>query len=145
MPKGLDILRGTGDEFKMPPVAQMLGWELLEIEAGRIKVRYQAASDFLNPQGNIQGGILASMLDDVMGPAGFTVVDEGQFVPTLEMKVSFFRPAKPGPLIAEGRLVHRSRSVAYVEGELWNEEGELIAKGSATLRIVTADLSELKL
>lgn len=140
---GIDILKNLSGEGEMPPIARLLGWELLEIEPGRVKVRYEAGRQFLNPMGNVQGGILASMLDDVMGPAAFTTVEEGQFVPTLEFKVSFLRPAKPGTLIAEGRLIHRTKSVAYVEGDLRTEDGELVAKGTATLRIVAAELREL--
>lgn len=144
MPTGIDILKDVGNGLQMPPIAKLLGWELLEIEHGRVKVRYEATDQFLNPQGNVQGGILASMLDDAMGPAAFTTVEEGQFVPTLEFKVSFFRPAKPGTLVAEGRLVHRTKSVGYVEGELRTEDGDLIAKATATVRVVTAELPELR-
>lgn len=140
----MDILSATGDEQRKPPVAELLGWELLEIEPGRVKVQYEAGRQFLNPMGNVQGGILAAMLDDVMGPAAFTTVEEGKFVPTLEFKVSFLRPAKPGTLVAEGRLVHRTKSVAYVEGDLWTDDGDLVAKGTATLRVVTAELPELQ-
>lgn len=144
MATGIEILKSVGVEYEKPPVGKLLGWELLEVEPGRVKARYRAGEQFLNPQGNVQGGILAAMLDDVMGPAAFTLVDEGQFTPTLEFKVSFFRPAKPGALIAEGRVVHRSKSVAYSEGDIRNEDGELVAKGTATLRIVAADLSHLR-
>jgi uncharacterized protein (TIGR00369 family) len=52
------------------------------------------------------------------------------------MKVSFLRPARPGPLIAEGRVVHKTRTLAFVEGTLSTEDGDLIATGSATLRIL---------
>lgn len=141
---GMDILKGVGGEQRKPPVAELLGWELLEIEPGRVKVQYEAGRQFLNPMGNVQGGILGAMLDDVMGPAAFTTVDEGQFVPTLEFKVSFLRPAKPGTLIAEGRLVHRTKSVAYVEGDLRTVDGEIVAKGTATLRVTMAELPELQ-
>lgn len=140
----MDILSATGDEQRMPPVARLLGWELLEIEPGRVKVRYEAGRQFLNPMGNVQGGILAAMLDDVMGPAAFTTVEEGKFVPTLEFKISFFRSAKAGMLIAEGRLVHRTKSIAYVEGDLWTGAGELVARGTATLLVVTAELPGLE-
>lgn len=113
-------------------------------EPGRVKVRYTAGEQFLNPQGDVQGGILASMLDDAMGPAAFTMVEDAQFVPTLEMKVSFLRPAKPGNFVAEGRVIHRTRSVAFVEGDLSTGDGDLVATASATLRVVAADLPQLR-
>jgi uncharacterized protein (TIGR00369 family) len=142
---GIDILKAAGSpELPMPPCARLLGWELLEIEPGRVKARYQASEQFLNPQGVVQGGFVAAMLDDVMGPAAFSLLDEGQFTPTLEFKISFMRPVKPGPVIGEGRVIDRTKSTVFMEGELRDESGALLARGSATARIVNADLPELR-
>ena len=59
-------------EGKVPPApaAELLGWTLIEIdpEKGKIRVQYEAKREFLNPVGNVQGGILTAMLDDAMGP-----------------------------------------------------------------------------
>ncbi len=135
---GLDTLCAAATTGEgMPPAAGLLGWEALSIEPGRVRVRYTAREAFYNPMGSVQGGFLAAMLDDAMGPALFTLLDEGQHAPTLEMKVSFMRPAYAGPLIAEGRVAHRGGSVAFVEGELRSEGGDLIATATATLRIVS--------
>ena len=141
--KGIEVLRSVGGELEMPPCAKLLGWQLIEIEPGRVKVRYEASADFLNPQGVVQGGFVAAMLDDVMGPAAFSLLEEGQFAPTLEFKVSFMRPVKPGPVTGEGRVVERTRSIVFMEGALHSEGGELLARASATARIVSSDLPEL--
>jgi uncharacterized protein (TIGR00369 family) len=134
---GLDVLRAASDGLvETPPAAALLGWKALSLEPGRVRVRYTARPEFGNPQGAIQGGFLAAMLDDAMGPALFTTLAADQFAPTIEMKVSFLRPARPGPLIAEGRVVHKTRTLAFVEGTLSTEDGDLIATGSATLRIL---------
>jgi uncharacterized protein (TIGR00369 family) len=100
-----------------------------------VRVRYTARPEFGNPQGAIQGGFLAAMLDDAMGPALFTLLGSDQFAPTIEIKVNFLRPARPGPIIAEGRVVHRTRSLAFLEGTLATDGGDLIATGTATARI----------
>jgi uncharacterized protein (TIGR00369 family) len=96
--------------LEIPPAAALLGWKALELEPGHVRVRYTARREFGNPQGAIQGGFLAAMLDDAMGPALFTLLGANQFAPTIEINVSFLRPARPGPIIAEGRVVHRTRS-----------------------------------
>ena len=135
---GLDVLRAaaaTGEG--MPPAAELLGWKALSIEPGHVRVRYTARESFYNPMGSVQGGFLAAMLDDAMGPAAFTLLQDGQFAPTLEMKVSFLAPAQAGPLVAEGRVLKKGSSVVFVEGTLSTEAGDLIATASATLRIVT--------
>jgi uncharacterized protein (TIGR00369 family) len=75
------------------------------------------------------------MLDDAMGPALFTLLEVGPPAPTIEMKVSFLRPATAGTLIGEGRVVHLTRSVAFLEGTLATEDGALIATATATARV----------
>ncbi len=136
---GIDMLRAVdaGDAL-MPPAAALLGWKALVIEPGHVRVQYTAREQFYNPGGNVQGGFLAAMLDDAMGPALFTLLDAGQFAPTIEMKVNFLRPASVGTLIAEGHVLHRGRSVAFMEGRLSTEDGVLIATATATARILAA-------
>ncbi len=100
-------------------------------------VRFEARPEFTNPVGNVQGGILASMLDDTMGPALVATLPPGQFAPTLEMKVSYFAPAKVGPIWGRGRVVHAGRTNAFVEADLVDPEDKLIARASATVHIVS--------
>ena len=72
-----------------------------------LEVTFNAHAGFANPMGNVQGGFLAAMLDDTLGPALVATLDDGEFAPTLELKVSFLRPAVPGRLTGTGRVVHR--------------------------------------
>jgi uncharacterized protein (TIGR00369 family) len=125
----------------MPPVANLLGWQLEEIDpdAGTITVRFQAREEFTNPLGNVQGGILAAMLDDTMGPALVATLPPGKFTPTLEMKVSYFAPAKVGPLWGRGRVVKVGSTNAFVEADLVDSSDTLIARASATVRIITIE------
>jgi uncharacterized protein (TIGR00369 family) len=139
---GLDVMRAISEGLaEMPPAAALLGWKALEFAPGHVRVRYTARSEFANPQGAVQGGFLAAMLDDAMGPALFTTLSAEDFAPTIEMKVSFMRPARPGPLIAEGRVVHQTRSLAFLEGTLATEDGDLVATATATARIIPSMLS----
>ena len=121
-----------------PPAAALLGFELLAIDEtqGTIRTRFMARPEFANPIGAIQGGFLAAMLDDTLGPALTATLAPNQFAPTLELKVNFIAPAQVGPLIGEGRVVSRGSTVAFLAGELRTEAGELIATATATARIV---------
>jgi uncharacterized protein (TIGR00369 family) len=133
---GLDILRAASEgTIETPPAASLLGWKALSLEPGNVRIRYTARPDFCNPHGAIQGGFLAAMLDDAMGPGLFTTLSADQFAPTIEMKVNFIRSARPGPIIAEGSVVHRTSSIAFLEGKLTTVDGELIATATATSRI----------
>lgn len=121
-----------------PRCAQTLGMKILEAEpgSGEVTVQFDAKHDFDNPVGNIQGGFLSAMLDDTIGPTISTVLEPDEFSPTLEIKVSFLRPARAGTLFGYGRIVHRGRSIVFSEAELKDGEGQVIARASATSRIV---------
>jgi len=142
---GLDVLRAASEGLvETPPAAALLGWKALSLEPGRVRVRYTAKPEFANPQGAIQGGFLAAMLDDAMGPALFTLLAAEDFAPTIEMKVNFVRPARTGPIVAEGSVVHKTSSIAFLEGKLETDEGDLIATATATARIIQSAGNKLR-
>jgi len=120
-------------ELPVPPAAQTLGIKFTHVDpdSGSIEVELQAKAEFTNPAGNIQGGFLAAMLDDTMGPALAATVAKGEFAPTLNLNVSFHRPAKVGVIHGKGRVIKRGKDVCYLAGELF-QEGELIASATAT-------------
>lgn len=122
----------------MPSATTTLGWSLVraEPERGEIEVSFEATGDFLNPAGTVHGGFLTAMLDDTMGPALAATLDPGLYAATIEIKVSFLRPARPGRLTGHGRVVHRGGTIAFLAGELRDDAGRVVAVGSATARIL---------
>jgi uncharacterized protein (TIGR00369 family) len=114
----------------------MLGVRPLHAEPGRVSFEFHASEQFLNPAGVIQGGFLTVMLDETMGPAALSALGPGHTVPTLELKVSFLRPGRVGRLVADARVVHKGRSVVFLEGRLTDDDGNLIATSTATARVV---------
>jgi uncharacterized protein (TIGR00369 family) len=134
---GMQILKDAGVSAKLHPSEQLLGWRLLEIEEGRVKAEFEGRPEFLNPAGAVHGGLLAAMLDEVMGAAAFSTAEPGRHTVTLEIKVQYVRPGRPGKFTAEAKLVHRTKSIAFAEGELKDANGDLVATGSATLRYVS--------
>lgn len=126
----------------MPPAAVTLGWELSSVtpERGEIEVLFTATTAFTNPTGAVQGGFLAAMLDDTLGPALAATLPPTAFAPTLELKVNYLRPARPGRLVGRGRVVHRGGTIAFLSGELCDESGTVLATATATARIVQSAL-----
>jgi uncharacterized protein (TIGR00369 family) len=126
------------DRFEKPPCAHLLGWEMLEEdpEHGRVRLRFQGRPEFVNPAGFIQGGLLAAMLDDAMGPAALVMSGGTLFTSTINLQVSYLAPAKPGPLIAEGRVVQMGKTVAFLEAELSDENGVVVARATSAARLV---------
>jgi uncharacterized protein (TIGR00369 family) len=130
-----DVLAGR---LPPPPAAATLGWQLVRVapERGEIEVRFDALPTFTNPMGNVQGGFLTAMLDDTLGPALVATLAPEEFAVTLELKVSFLRPARPGQLTGHGRVLHRGGSVAFLEGDLRDTSDDVLATATATARIV---------
>ena len=119
-----------------PNYVDLLGMRPLHAEPGHVRCEFLASEQFLNPAGMVQGGFLTAMLDDTMGPAAMSQLGAGHFAPTLELKVNFLRPARPGKLICDGRVVHMGKSVAFLEGSLADEDGNVVATATATARVV---------
>ena len=132
-----DVMEGRAPR---PPAAGVLGWELVSVDpdAGTIEVAFTATDQFLNPVGVIQGGFLAAMLDDTMGPALVATLGPGRFAPTADLHVQFLRPARPGRLTGRGRVVRRGKDVAFLAGELLDESGQIVAAATATALIRAA-------
>ena len=128
------------DGLPMPPVAKILGWTLLAVdpEAGTIEVGFEAGEEFTNPTGAVQGGFVAAMLDDTMGPAVFAMGKGEIFAPTLDLNVSFIRPARTGAFVGKGRVVSLGKTIAFLEGELYDGDGVLVARSTATARVMAA-------
>ncbi len=127
----------VGNHVPRPPAyAKLLGMRPLHAEPGNVRFEFHPGEQLLNPVGVIQGGFVTAMLDETMGPAALSELGPGFAVPTLELKVSFLRPTYPGTLVADARVVHRGRSVVFMEGALFDEDGAKLATATATARIV---------
>lgn len=121
----------------MPPAAKLLGFELLaaDPEAGTIEVAFTATDEFLNPFGAVQGGILAAMLDDTVGPALAARLGPDEMAVTTDLHVQYLRPAQPGRLVGRGRVVREGRDIGFLAGELVDGAGTVVATATATVRI----------
>lgn len=116
-----------------PACARTLGLKFVQIdvERGHIEVNFEAKPAFLNTAGYVQGGFLAAMLDDTMGPALAATLNANEFAPTVNLNVQFHRPATVGPLKGVGHVVLRGKEVCQLSGELIQND-KIVATASAT-------------
>jgi uncharacterized protein (TIGR00369 family) len=126
------------DGLNMPPISKLLGWRLIDLkpEQGLIKVGFEGKPEFTNPSGFIQGGMLAAMLDDTMGPAAFIMSNGKQFTPTISLNVNFVSPGRVGPFVCEAKVVQMGKTVVFVEGRLMDGAGTLVATATSNSRLV---------
>jgi uncharacterized protein (TIGR00369 family) len=128
------------DNLTLPPSAKLLGWRLLDArpQEGWVKVGFDGKVEFCNPAGFVQGGLLAAMLDDTMGPAVFMMTEGKLYTTTISLTVNFLAPARPGPITAEAKVTQLGKTIAFVEGKLTAEDGTLLATASVSARLLEA-------
>ena len=119
---------------KRPPCTETVGMRLTHVDQAKMTARYEfdAKQDFANPTGAIQGGFICAMLDEAMSALAIIASTVTMNAPTLEMKVSFLRPLFIGKATAEARILKWGKSTCFIEAELFDPAGQLVAKASAT-------------
>src|ERR671919_135724 len=110
---------------------------MVDHAAMTIEVGFTATEQFLNPAGSVQGGMLAAMLDDTLGPALVATLGPGEWAPTVDLHVQFPSPARPGRLIGRGRIVRRTAGLGFLAGDLVDDSGSVVATATATAVIRT--------
>ncbi len=126
---GRKIIQG---ELPQPPVARLIGFRLVSIEAGQAVVSLDASEELANPMGTLHGGILCDIADAAMGLAYASTLEAGESFATWELKVNYLRPFWTGHLEAVGKIVHAGRSVGLTECDVEDAEGHLIARATST-------------
>ncbi len=119
---------------KQPPTGPLFGMKVLGVDQdkGIVRMSFQPDDRLTNPRGTIQGGIVSAMLDDCAAYAGIVALGEPGFIASLELKTSFLAPAYPGLLMAEGRCLKMGRSSCFLEAELRDGGGKLLATMTST-------------
>jgi uncharacterized protein (TIGR00369 family) len=137
---GLEFLRAMVDgELPAPPVARLLGMQIVEVEWGVATFRLTPCESLYNPIGMVHGGVTATLLDSAMGCAVHSELPAGVGYTTLELKANYLRPivADTGPVRCRARVVHRGGTVATAEGRAWREaDDELLAHATTTCLIL---------
>lgn len=131
---------------KRPPHAVLLGQKILALDtaAGTVSLEFTAKPEFCNPMGTVQGGFVAAMLDDAAALAAIMKSGKSIGLPTLEFKVTFFAAARPGILRADGRCIRFGRTIAFMESQLYDTDGKLLASMTTTAMPVDAAAKPLK-
>ncbi len=117
------------------PFIKELGVEFISSAVGTAVVALNLEPRHLNSWAVAHGGVLMSMLDVVMSAAGRTLFDDAGGGVTIEMSTAFLQPAKENSrLQATGRAYHRSKTMAFCEGELRDQDEQLIAKSTGIFK-----------
>lgn len=136
---GIEFLRAIRDRrLPAPPVAELIGFRLVEVDTGHAVFEMQPGEQHYNPIGVVHGGLAMTLLDSAMGCAVHTHMPAGGAYTTLEAKTHLVRAvtAETGTLRAIGKVVHLGSRVASAEGRLVDAAGKLYAHATTTCLVL---------
>jgi uncharacterized protein (TIGR00369 family) len=140
---GLEFLRAIGEgRLPQPPMGQLMGFDGLKAEVGRVVFAVTPDESHYNPIGVVHGGLAMTLLDSAMGCAVQSTLPAGSGYTTLETKVNFARAITrdTGLILCEATVVHAGRTVATAEGRVTADEtGKLLAHGTSTCLVISAN------
>jgi acyl-CoA thioesterase len=109
-----------------------LGVRTLGMQDGAFVLELELEPRHMSRAARAHGGVLFSLLDTALGRAVIEELPPGRGCATVELKINYFRPVQTGRVRASGRCVQRTKSLAYAEGEIVNDEGKLLARATGT-------------
>ena len=134
--RGLSVSRKKPLPFPVHvPFAEKLGLELHAFDDGHCEMRVPPDDAHMNGWAVAHGGVVMTMLDITMAFAARTRLPADMAVATIEMKTSFMRPAE-GELTATGRVIHKTTTLMFCEGQLHDDHGHLCATATGTFKVL---------
>ena len=110
-------------------------------EPGRSAIEYEVGPQMCHSGGVAQGGFVCGWIVAAMAHASWSLSPDMTPM-SLELKVSYFAPARPGRVIAEGWIERQGRATYFAEGRLVDLEGKVLAKASSTIRLIPREAVE---
>ena len=132
---GLALLQAMRDgDLPAPPILSTVGFELDEVEEGRVVFALEPGEHHYNPIGSVHGGVYATVLDSATGCAVHSVLPAGVGYTSLDLNVKFLRGMTTGTgrVTCEGRVVQRGRRTALADASLTDSQGRLLATATST-------------
>lgn len=141
-PYGVRALPEIYKEWSTTGMVANIGARLLEVEHGKLVLEGTLTADghgFPTSRGTVvHGGAIATLADEALASVAFTVAEEGETTVTVDLKVDYLRPARPGRLIARANVRHRTRRLAFCEATVEQSSGQIVAEARAVIAYVKA-------
>jgi uncharacterized protein (TIGR00369 family) len=137
---GIDFLQALRDgKLPPPPIADLLGFTLTEVEPGLAVFEFTPGEQHYNPIGVVHGGIAMTLLDSAMGCSVQSLLPANSVYTTLEGKTNMVRAvtSKTGRLRSIGKVIHSGKRIATAEGRLEDATGKLYAHATTTCIILS--------
>jgi uncharacterized protein (TIGR00369 family) len=140
MPTMLNYVKQMIESGNPPmPIASLLGFKIQSVQLGEAVIEFEMKEDHTNTMGTLHGGVFCTIADTAMGVACFTMLEKGESLTTLELKINYLKPVWNGKLLAVGKVVKKGRLTGFVECDVLDENGQLVARASSTYMTLTGD------
>ena len=136
---GLDLMRAMAEgRVPPPPVSSLIGVNGFTAEKGKVTMGFDPAEFHYNALGSVHGGVIATVIDMVLGSAVHSTLKAGQGFTTLTLELKYHRAvtAKSGRLTAIAEVVTRGREIVTAEAKLIDKNDRLFANATSTLMIL---------
>lgn len=129
-------------EAVAPTLQTTLGqMRVVSCEDGKAVIEYEVGPQMCHSGGVAQGGFVCGWIDAAMAHASLSILPDMTPM-SLELKVSYFAPARPGRVVAEGWIERRGKATCFAEGRLLDPAGKVLAKASSTIRLIPREAVE---
>lgn len=102
---------------------------------GIASVEYEAKKNMCHSGGIVQGGFVTGWIDAVMALACMAKCGADVLVLTLEIKINFLNSAKIGKIISSAKVIKNTKTIAFMEGSLKDNNENIIATGTSTAKL----------
>ena len=117
------------------PNNRHIGIKLVRLDRGRSELQLRVTRSLTQSSGVAHGGVAAALIDSAVGLALCTLIEPDQMITTVEMKVNYLAPARPGLIRSTGMIIHKGKRIAVGEA-LVLKENKIVAKGLVTYMIL---------
>ncbi|MBV7509095.1 PaaI family thioesterase [Bacillus sp. sid0103] len=140
--KVLDMQKIINGEVPPPPIARLIGAELVYVEEGKAVFELQCNTEkHANPMGTIHGGILCDIADMAMGVAFSSTLETNETFTTVELKINYLKPVWNEKIIAKGEVMKRGNTIGLIKCDVFDEGGSLVAHALSTCMILRGEKS----
>lgn len=111
-----------------------MGVRVVDVTPGGLRAEVEVTEELHTPFGNLHGGVIAALVDHVLGAVMYPVIEPGAWAATTEFKLNYLAPVTAGTLTAEAAVESMTRSTAVVRIDVSNE-GRAVALAQGTVLI----------
>lgn len=128
-------LQAIIDGKSVVPISNLIGFNMTSFEYGKAIFEMKAGPKHHNPMGTIHGGVYCDIADAAMGLAFYSTLQEGETFGTISFQINFLKNLRETELRAEGYIVKRGRSIAFLEAKIFDSDENLVATAQSTCKI----------